>query len=1451
VLSDGDFELPDEDEIDATLLRRIDRICTEFDRQWRAGLAPRIENFLEQVPAAGRNRGLRELIIVEIDLLRETREAIAIDGYLARFPGQEALVKKAFMHDEPTRIVPPLSPEAQTPQVAGSDPADNVRSHLGRFQVRDVIGKGTFGIVYLAIDPQFPRLVALKVPRAERLRTEEQRLAFIRDAQIAAELNHPGVVTIYEIDTTGPVPFIVEEYMPGGDLKRRLAEGRQSCEQSVAWMITIAEAVAAAHQKNTFHRDLKPANILLDERDQPRVADFGLALRERDQQNHRGEFAGTLSYMSPEQVRRESNRLDGRTDTWSLGVILYEMLTGRRPFLGSEEEVREQIKHRDPRPLRELNDQLPPELERICLKCLEKPVGRRYSTAHDLAKDLGEWQLEQRRKDHEHRDVKRPQKDGIKSGMEEPVATKHLPRIVPKGLRSFDARDADFFLELLPGPRDRHGLPESVRFWKALIEETDSSQTFPVGVLHGPSGCGKSSFLKAGVLPKLADHVAPVFVEATAADTEVRLLRGLRKLLPDIPHDLPLPDVLAGIRDGTWNSRRKKVLIVLDQFEQWLHAGNLLGSAQLVDALRHCDGDHLQCLVLVREDFWTGISRFMQQLEIPIQEQRNAALVDRFDAFHARRVLEHFGRAYERLPEKPAALSPEQEQFLDAAIEQLSEEGRVICVRLALFSDLIKGKPWTQAALRQAGGADGLGVAFLEETFASKTAPEAHRRHCQAVQKLFGELLPEADTDIKGSMQTRDDLQRSCGYADKPREFDELIRILDEQLRLVTPTDPEGRSEPEKTADATAAAPPQFYQFTHDFLVPSVRRWLTLKDAETAAGRARQILNVRAIFWSSRPEARHLPSFSEFLSIRFRTAKNGWTRKQTAMMNAASRHFGARGGGIALAILIIAVFIQQFMSNQQRSAVRSAVDSLQTTAGSGVPFAIRNLERYPRGIVLDELRIRYAKREDPQRLPILYALAAFDQVHVEELIDAIRDAGPNECDNLVDALARDQESGRQQLTAAAQTATDEDNWLLKTRLATVALHLGDSTLAADMLRAEPVHGDEAATWDPIQRTLFIELFPKWTGDVPNLAKMLRDTTNPSLRSGIALAIGGTEQQNRASRESWKRVFEGWYLDARDAGTHGAAAWALREWGVPEIPSEKRQRADCDWQLTKLGLTMIRIPAGEFWTEDDQIGRRNQIRVKVDDEFWISDREVSVGLFQQFLGDPEAAKREPDWTGADPQFSPTSNHPMQRVNWYDCIEFCNWLSDREECHPCYEKHGAETILGETDDAKRRAHDSWTLRDAADGYRLPTGREWEYACRAGAATDFFFGNNVQLLNRYALFQEPTGPLTIGSLRCNPWGLFDIHGNVKEWCQTEILSPTGQVLKMYRGGSWAFSAEYSRSATNTMVTPILRATDLGFRVVRVLRPGSKDISIRRENGMRLRSDVDAGHNQLATTL
>ena len=157
--------------------------------------------------------------------------------------------------------------------------------------------------------------------------------------------------------------------------------------------------------------------------------------------------------------------------------------------------------------------------------------------------------------------------------------------------------------------------------------------------------------MKAGLLPRLGKHVLRIYVEATPEETEARLLKGLRKACQELPKEMGLVDSLANLRRARILPPERKVLLVFDQFEQWLHARTSEENTELVAALRHCDGEHVQAIVLVRDDFWMAATRFMRNLEIRLLEGENSAAVDLFDIDHARKVLMAFGRAFGRLPE--------------------------------------------------------------------------------------------------------------------------------------------------------------------------------------------------------------------------------------------------------------------------------------------------------------------------------------------------------------------------------------------------------------------------------------------------------------------------------------------------------------------------------------------------------------------------------------------------------------------------------------------------------------------------------------------------------------------------------------------------------------------------------------------------------------------------------
>ena len=309
---------------------------------------------------------------------------------------------------------------------------------------------------FLDVDRSF---VAVKVPTPDRFQNSQDGDLYLSEARTVASLVHPNIVPVYDTGKTSEgAVFVVSRFIAGETLESRLKKSLPTHEETAILLRTISEALAYAHDRRLIHRDVKPANILIEAATNTAfITDFGLAIREEDYTKHLG-LAGTLAYMSPEQARGEGHRLDGRSDVFALGIILYEMLTGRRPFRGSTpNEILHQVISVEPRAPRSLRPEIPAELERICSKALSKPLSDRYAKASALAEDLDAWLHPK------------------SSPSSQPTGEE---RITPKGLRSFDAGDASFFLDLLPGLRNRHGLPESIAFWKQRIEETDPEQTF-------------------------------------------------------------------------------------------------------------------------------------------------------------------------------------------------------------------------------------------------------------------------------------------------------------------------------------------------------------------------------------------------------------------------------------------------------------------------------------------------------------------------------------------------------------------------------------------------------------------------------------------------------------------------------------------------------------------------------------------------------------------------------------------------------------------------------------------------------------------------------------------------------------------------------------------------------------------------------------------------------------
>jgi tetratricopeptide (TPR) repeat protein len=382
--------------------RWVESLGIDQRERWQKGERVRVEAYIEGNPALRSDPdGILDLIYNEVVLREEAGDAPRLEEYVERFPQFRAQLRLQFEVHRALEANIGV-PESSSRDEAGSRPPDSTSTPVDAeglivpgYEIIGELGRGGMGVVYLARQVDLKRRVAIKMILAGVHADPRELARFRTEAEAVARLQHPNVVQIYEVvDDREGRPCFALELVEGGNLAQTQAGAPWPARQAGQLMATLAHAMEYVHRHGIIHRDLKPSNVLLTAEGVAKISDFGLAklLDVAEGQTPSEAFLGTPSYMAPEQAAGRSRDLGTASDVYSLGAILYELLTGRPPFRGETSlDTVMMVVSEDPVPPTRLQPKVPRDLETICLKCLEKEPRHRYGSAADLADDLGRF----------------------------------------------------------------------------------------------------------------------------------------------------------------------------------------------------------------------------------------------------------------------------------------------------------------------------------------------------------------------------------------------------------------------------------------------------------------------------------------------------------------------------------------------------------------------------------------------------------------------------------------------------------------------------------------------------------------------------------------------------------------------------------------------------------------------------------------------------------------------------------------------------------------------------------------------------------------------------------------------------------------------------------------------------------------------------------------------------
>jgi len=1426
-------------------LHRINEVCLRFEETWIQRHEADVASFLADCSGEDRRKLLEELLRLDIHYRRQRGDTVAPESYYARFPGDQSTIDAAF---QPTQDADDgVDYEAPTQSIGCAEAAELPAvlapgTRIDRFSVGHLLGRGSFGDVYLARDHRDNLPVALKLLHPRPGDPQRVERAIAEEVRLAKRLSHPGIARVHESGTTddGRV-FIVSEYINGRSLDTMMQDNDWHWVEGVEILIRVADAVSHVHQQGLFHRDLKPANIVVGPEGHPRVVDFGLALDEEVQWQRMGEFVGTLFYMSPEQILGEIGLLDGRTDIWALGAILYEILTGVRPYDGeSRSQVIYQILHGSPKPPRQKQlKHISRELERICLKALARHAEDRYTTAGDMADELRAALVELR----EQAEAARQRREYLEGRPARALAER-----------------ARYWAEKPHWTR----LPHPVTFARAwLFTDHTKWMATEIAVMKKARPVFAASCLIAAIL---MIAVALGIVGTTRQFHHQQVERQVERRVDTLVREISsaTPEAFPALAAELANYDEQAERALRDELARSRQAGDDAAALRCSLALlpdRQQLEDICRRIVTADDDTLPDLRRLVLDRDVllPYRDDAIALFLDELTQSRvltpgAERLLaEAPTDVVDRLIEADGFLDGEfalcqtlpAEQF-DALQTAMAEAGYHI-VRQRPYRvgerGLVAAIWWRGFTPPSLAGfappddplapstvdatADGFGFARIDEV-----DPE-----------YFGDLPGLVDVLVTDSPRKESREQRFRRQLDLARQFQATpssslaASLIEGRAQYCL-----GEFHDAVTRLTTVVDESPAYRFFALSLRP-----LAYARIGQEPQAHEDLARFAAQFNSDDPTLR--TAFLTYLHAQILAYSNDLASAEELLEKAiddaqgyAEMHFYA-----ACAYAAIADSLVDDDALRQAFLARS-VTQLQAARATG-------LERWSRRILTT------ADLEPVRQLPTFNELLPSTSTTPHYSGYWIVDSQPS---TLLGSIASPRHvkkyrtliaKGKEPVAIAGIAVDDEPHiasvWRTGTwssddsqrvdrqaNAAVAMLHLEADESLWRLLEAHP---------RPSLRTRLIHRLASLGLDPRHLLARLRSTSIPSLQRAIILALGEyTEQQlPQIVRSEAIALTTDLRNTTADAGVHSSATWLLRRWqseGLETVgeDADLDSSAPRSWYLAADGQQMVVIPApGTIVTgspETEPLRSHNELQstALIDYDFAICVTEVTVGQFHEYVRGSLSLARNADWDAP------------ARVTWAQAAAYCNRLSaiegipDDQWCYTVIERDGQTVSASAEANFLQRT-----------GYRLPTEAEWEFACRSGTQDPTYAGWQTEMLDSYAwhLGNSDGAPHAVGLLKPNEFGLFDMLGNVAEWCHDPWLdvardeslqapagTPTAGPLWPTRGGSYRVDPRQVRSAARF---PLTNRQLAGFRIAQTRAIGQTRI-LRPNCGIEARSDM-----------